>query len=273
LVCRSIIVVLLFRSLDSTIPTLRRPRRAVIGRSPDLPIGAAKDRAAPDPAAHFDRIPKVIACSAENKWVHDSVAGFRQPAVGRVRPRLMTSISNFPAIAAAENGHNSSSRARILVTDDRPEMLAAIDIALGRRYECEFAPSVGAAREKLRDEEFKLAICDVDAAGELAMALAEEIITEHPGTAVVLVTGQDDPRVADRAFALGVHGYLVEPLRSAQLLITVMNALRWRDLEIGKAAHARSLAEQFQTIIDMAPIPMSSSGMIRAARSERPTEI
>jgi response regulator RpfG family c-di-GMP phosphodiesterase len=168
----------------------------------------------------------------------------------------MTSISNFPAIAVAENGHNSSSRARILVTDDRPEMLAAIDVALGRRYECEFAPSVGSAREKLRDEEFKLAICDVDAAGELAMALAEEIIAEHPETAVVLVTGQDDPRVADRAFALGVHGYLVEPLRSAQLLITVMNALRWRDLEIGKAAHARSLAEQFQTIIDMAPIPI-----------------
>jgi response regulator RpfG family c-di-GMP phosphodiesterase len=168
----------------------------------------------------------------------------------------MTSISNFPAIAVTENEHNSSSRARILVTDDRPEMLAAIDAALGDRYECEFAPSVGAAREKLRHEEFKLAICDVDAAGELAMALAEEIIAEHPETAVVLVTGQDDPRVADRAFALGVHGYLVEPLRSAQLLITVMNALRWRDLEIGKAAHARSLAEQFQTIIDMAPIPI-----------------
>jgi response regulator RpfG family c-di-GMP phosphodiesterase len=168
----------------------------------------------------------------------------------------VTSISNFPAIAATECGHDSSSRARILVTDDRPAMLAAIDTALAYRYQCEFAPNVGVAREKLRHEEFKLAICDVDAAGELAMALAEEIIAEHPETAVVLVTGQDDPEVADRAFALGVHGYLVEPLRSAQLLITVMNALRWRDLELGKAAHARSLAEQFQTIIDMAPIPI-----------------
>jgi putative two-component system response regulator len=156
----------------------------------------------------------------------------------------------------ATNGHDSASSARILVTDDRPEMLAAIDLALGDRYECEFAPSVVAAREKLRDEEFKLAICDVDAAGEQAMALAEEIVAEHPGTAVVLVTGQDDPKVADRALALGVHGYLVEPLRPGQLLITTMNALRWRDLEIGKTAHARNLAEQSQTIIDMAPIPI-----------------
>ena len=168
----------------------------------------------------------------------------------------MTSISTFPAIAATESGHDSSSRARILVTDDRPAMLAAIDTALAYRYECEFAPNVTVAREKLRHEEFKLAICDVDAAGELAMALAEEIVAEHPETAVVLVTGEDDPEVADRAFALGVHGYLVEPLQPAQLLITVMNALRWRDLEIGKTAHARSLAEQFQTIIDMAPIPI-----------------
>jgi putative two-component system response regulator len=169
---------------------------------------------------------------------------------------LMTPNTKISVDEATSSGHDSASHARILVTDDRPEMLAAIDLALGDRYECEFAPSVVEARQKLRHEEFKLAICDVNAAGELAMALAEEIIAEHPETAVVLVTGQDDPRVADRAFALGVHGYLVEPLRPAQLLITAMNALRWRDLEIGKAAHARSLVEQFQTMIDMAPIPI-----------------
>lgn len=168
----------------------------------------------------------------------------------------MTPELHIPAIAPALSRHDSASHARILVTDDRPEMLVAIDAALGGRYECEFAASVGEAREKLQSGDFKLAICDVNAAGELAMALAEEILREHPETAVVLVTGEDDPKVADRAFALGAHGYLVEPLRPAQLLITVMNGLRWRDLEIGKAAHIRNLTEQFQAIIDMAPIPI-----------------
>ncbi|MGV1047522.1 MAG: HD domain-containing phosphohydrolase [Solirubrobacterales bacterium] len=168
----------------------------------------------------------------------------------------MASNPDTPAFAPAANGHDSRSHARILVTDDRPEMLRSIDRALGTAYECEFAANVEEARERLLGEEFKLAICDVNAAGELAMALAEEVLREHPGIAVVLLTGDDDPRVADRALALGVHGYLVEPLRPGQLLITVMNALRWRDLEIGKAAHTDNLWEQFQTIIDMAPIPV-----------------
>jgi response regulator RpfG family c-di-GMP phosphodiesterase len=88
------------------------------------------------------------------------------------------------------------------------------------------------------------------------MALAEETRHEHPRTAVILVTGEDDPEVADRAFALGIHGYLIEPLQAGQLLITVINALRWREMEIGKTAHARNLQEQFETIIDAIPIPI-----------------
>lgn len=168
----------------------------------------------------------------------------------------MAISTDTPAEKLATDEHDSAARARVLVTDDRPEMLAAIDTALGDRFECEFTGTVDGARKKLLGKEFKLAICDVHAAGEQAMALAEEILREHPETAVVLVTGEDDPRVADRAFALGVHGYLVEPLQPGQLLITVMNGLRWRDLERGKAAHARNLLEQFQTIIDRAPIPI-----------------
>jgi DNA-binding response OmpR family regulator len=45
---------------------------------------------------------------------------------------------------------------RILLTDDRPAMLGAIDAALGDRYRCEFARSVAEARRKLRAEEFDL---------------------------------------------------------------------------------------------------------------------
>jgi response regulator RpfG family c-di-GMP phosphodiesterase len=147
-------------------------------------------------------------------------------------------------------------KARILVTDDRPEMLRAIDATLGDRYQCEFAGGVAEARRKLATERFELALCDVHAAGEQAMALGEEILEEHSRTAVILVTGEDDPKVADRAFALGVHGYLIEPLRPGQLLITVINALRWRELEIGKSAHARNLRDQFETILDAVPIPI-----------------
>jgi putative two-component system response regulator len=146
--------------------------------------------------------------------------------------------------------------ARILVMDDRPEMLRLVGRALEERYRSEFATNVDQARQKLAAGNFHLALCDIQMPGESGLVLAEEIVEEHPDTAVVLVTGEDDPGIARQAFGFGVHGYLVKPFWPGQLLITVMNALRRRELEIAARAHSRNLEERLQTIIDMAPMPI-----------------
>ncbi len=145
---------------------------------------------------------------------------------------------------------------RILVAYDRPEMLEVIDEVLGEQYLCEFVSSVGEARTKLAEQVFHLALCDVNAEGELGLALAAEITADHPNTAVVLVTAEDDPTIAKRAFALGAYGYLIEPLQPGQLLITTMNALRQRELELSSRAHSKNLEERVQKIIDMVPMPI-----------------
>jgi PAS domain S-box-containing protein len=149
--------------------------------------------------------------------------------------------------------------ARILITDDQPEMLQLVDRALGKRYRCEFAASVSQAHKKLASTDFHLALCDLQMQGGAGLALAEEITEEHPETAVVLVTEKDDPEVARQAFGLGghgVHGYLVKPFWPGQLLITAMNALRRRELENFESAHRLNLEERRQAIIDMAPMPV-----------------
>jgi PAS domain S-box-containing protein len=149
--------------------------------------------------------------------------------------------------------------ARILVTDDQPEMLRLVDRALGDQYRCEFAGSVTQAHKKLASTFFHLALCDIQMLDGSGLTLAEEITEEHPETAVVLITGKDDPEVARRAFGFGghgVHGYLVKPFWPGQLLITTMNALRRRELEAFESAHRLNLEERRQTIIDMAPMPV-----------------
>ncbi len=149
--------------------------------------------------------------------------------------------------------------ARILITVDRPEMLRLVDRALGEHYRCEFAATVEQAREKLTGSAFHLALCDLEMLGDSGFDLAEEITEQHPNTAVVLVTGEDDPQLARKAFGLGgrgVHGYLVKPFWPGQLLITAMNALRRRELEIHERAYRLNLEERRQTIIDMAPMPI-----------------
>jgi len=155
------------------------------------------------------------------------------------------------------NGSETHDGAHILATDDRPEVLRLIDRALGERYRCEFAGSVEEARDKLaQDRVFHLALCDIQMPGESGLVLVEEISREHPDTAIVLVTGVDDSDVAKHAFEIGAHGYLVKPFWPGQLLITAMNALRQRELEIAQRAHSKALEDRLQVLMDRAPVPI-----------------
>lgn len=140
------------------------------------------------------------------------------------------------------SAHETEPAARILATDDRPEVLRLVERALSSDYECELVDSVDAAREMLAGEPFQLALCDIEMPGESGLVLVEEIARDHPETAIVMVTGVDDPDVADHAFRLGAHGYLVKPFWSGQLLITVANALRQNRLELAeRRRHAAML--------------------------------
>src|ERR1044072_180610 len=162
--------------------------------------------------------------------------------------------SRSPSAGKAQAG-----LARILITDDQPEMLLLVDRALGDQYRCEFAVIIAQAHKKLSSADFQLALCDLQMLDGSGLALAQEITEEHPETAVVLVTGKDDPEVARHAFGLGghgVHGYLVKPFWPGRMLIKVMNARGRRELETFESAGRLNLEERRQTIIDMAPMPV-----------------
>ncbi len=156
----------------------------------------------------------------------------------------------------ADSGGGGAEKTRVLATDDRPEVLRLVERSLGERYECELATSVAAAREKLGGEPFQLALCDIQMPGESGLVLVEEIAGKHPETAIVLVTGVDDPDIADRAFELGAQGYLVKPFWPGQLLITAASALHQRKLELAQQAHSRTLEDRIQMLMDAAPAPV-----------------
>jgi DNA-binding NtrC family response regulator len=133
-------------------------------------------------------------------------------------------------------GSARADRPHILITDDRPEVIAMVEGALGGRYDCTFTSTLGEAREKLSGDVFQAAICDLQTSSESGLGQVEEIFHDHPKTAVILITDVDDPEVTERTFRLGAHGYLVKPFWAGQLLITVKNALRQRELELALKA-------------------------------------
>lgn len=113
-----------------------------------------------------------------------------------------------------------SARARILAIDDSPEILQVVERSLGERFETTLVGEVSTGRKRLEEAEFDLVLCDIQLPDESGLVLVEEISSRRPQTAVVLITGMDEPEVVDRALELGVHGYLVKPFWPGQLLIT-----------------------------------------------------
>jgi putative two-component system response regulator len=126
----------------------------------------------------------------------------------------------------------------ILVVDDSEPIRTLVSDLLRRDgYACATAASAAGARRLLAEHEFALILCDVGMPGESGIELLRDVLTQHPDTAAMMVTGLDDPELTETARELGVYGYVLKPFRAGQLSIDVANALRRRRLEIENRAH------------------------------------
>jgi putative two-component system response regulator len=109
-------------------------------------------------------------------------------------------------------------------------------------YSCDGARDAEEARERLRNDSYRLALLDVNMPGDSGIDLLSQIRRDHPEVAVVMVTGEDSTELAMTAIELGAYGYLVKPVGSGELLINVANALHRRRCE----AQNRRVLERLQ---------------------------
>lgn len=138
--------------------------------------------------------------------------------------------------------------ARILVVDDEGpvrKLLGRIVSQLG--HHVTLAGNADEAVSSLRgDGTIELVLTDVRMPGTSGLDLATQIAVDFPGTAVVMVSGVDDPDTALRAIETGVYGYVLKPFRGTEIQITVMNALRRRMVEMENRRHRDALEELVQ---------------------------
>jgi cyclic di-GMP phosphodiesterase len=121
----------------------------------------------------------------------------------------------------------------LIVDDEDPLRLWERRVLEAQHYSCTTAANVPEARAALASGSFELALLDVNMPGESGISLLSEIRAEHPGTAVLMVTGEDDLMLATTAIELGAYGYMVKPVRAGELVINVANALHRRRYEAG----------------------------------------
>ena len=132
--------------------------------------------------------------------------------------------------------------AQILAVDDDAHARRLVQLLLEEAgHHCSTAGSAAEAWACLRERPFELVLCDIHMPGQSGLELARHIIAEHPDTAVVMVTGVDDPEIGRSSLSFGAYGYLVKPYRSTDLLMSVTNALHRRDQERSARRHRDAL--------------------------------
>ena len=134
------------------------------------------------------------------------------------------------------------SAAAILCVDDDEQVRSYISrILAASGHDCVSVGSTEAAREILDERTFAVVLCDIGLPGSSGLDLVAELGRTHPEVATVVVTGQNDPDVAETALQLGAYGYLTKPFEANQLLIDVTNALRRREHESGQRLYESEL--------------------------------
>ena len=135
----------------------------------------------------------------------------------------------------------------ILIVDDERLITKLIKRWLeSSGYNCAVAADAAEARQILSAQKFELVLSDINMPGESGLELSRYIVSEYPDTAVVVLTGINDPLVASEALEIGIYHYITKPLDRNQLLISVTNALRRRELEIKNRSNKEQLEAEVQ---------------------------
>ena len=134
--------------------------------------------------------------------------------------------------------------ARVLIVDDEPSVCEALRrLVADHGHMATVACDATEARAALAAASFEVILCDVKLPGESGLELVHDVVGGRTDIAVLMVSGADDPELAETALALGAYGYIVKPFRDSEVNIGIANALRRRRLEIENKAHHERLEQ------------------------------
>jgi sigma-B regulation protein RsbU (phosphoserine phosphatase) len=148
---------------------------------------------------------------------------------------------------------------RLLIVDDEQALAKLMERTLrSRGFESDVAFTAAEARRHFEATDYALALLDVRLPDESGYGLLEELRARRPDTAVVMISGVDDPELGRAALEHGAYAYMVKPVGATQLYLTVVNNLGRRTLELEHRTTMRRLegmlderADQMRRAVDL----------------------
>jgi two-component system, NtrC family, sensor histidine kinase HydH len=154
-------------------------------------------------------------------------------------------------------------RPRILVIDDNARFVENLqEILESQGYDVATAETCAGGRELSRWP-FEVALLDLKLPDGDGTALAAELKAAHPDCEVVLLTGFGTVESAAAAVRAGACAYLLKPCATAELLLTVEQAMRQVRLKIEK----RELGRRAMVAEKLAAVGTMTAGLSHEIRN------
>ncbi len=158
-------------------------------------------------------------------------------------------------------------RPRILVVDDKENMLKLFARILGQ--DCELATAADGARalSLVAAQEFDLVVTDIKMPGADGFEVLAAVKSRSPDTEVVMMTGYATVQDAVEAMKRGAYDYLEKPFDPDAAALVVSRALERRRLKLQAATLRRELegVYAFHNIIGKSPGMREVFGLLEQA--------
>jgi two-component system response regulator NreC len=113
---------------------------------------------------------------------------------------------------------------RVVLVDDHPVIRAGLRLLLDHEADIEVVGEAGDAHQaifEVREHQPDVVLTDVVMPGQSGIEVTPQLLKEAPGTKVLVLSMQDDPRYIREAFAAGASGYVLKEAADSELVAAV----------------------------------------------------
>jgi two-component system response regulator HydG len=126
---------------------------------------------------------------------------------------------------------------KILIVDDNNDICLLLERFLSKQgYKTASVQRGEEGLALLRKEPVELVICDFKLPDIDGLEMLRRIKVLHPSTAVIIITGYSDVRIAVQTVKHGAYDYVTKPLYPDEILYTIKSALDRRSQSLNQAS-------------------------------------
>ena len=171
---------------------------------------------------------------------------------------------------------NSTPKARVLVVDDDPSTVSALETLLRQAgYEVRSAEDGLQALERFADSASDVVVTDVNMPKMSGIELLKNLRKQDPALPVIVCTASDDVATAVEAMRAGAENYLAKPVDIAALIIAIERALAGRELRVEAENLRRQVRDRdatgLQGLVGTSPVMQNIYRVARQVAGARAT--